>query len=57
MRVVEFKATTQPDAELWQKRLALQIAAQLPDNASDALVVLGLTKTLVEAFLAQQGLS
>lgn len=40
-----------PDDRGWQRRVALQIAAQLPENLDDALAVLHLTKELVEVFL------
>ena len=35
----------------WQRRHAIQIAAQLPENTADALLVLELAKELVESFL------
>lgn len=35
----------------WHRRQAIQIAAQLPDDPADALIVLGLAKNLVESFL------
>lgn len=35
----------------WQRRVAIQIAAQLPENADDALMVLHLAVELVETFL------
>lgn len=34
------------------KRLAIQIAAQLPENEQEALAVLDLAKTIVQSFLA-----
>ena len=34
----------------WHRRTAIQIAAQLPEGAEDALLVLGYAKTLVEEF-------
>lgn len=35
----------------WRRRHAIQIAAQLPENADDALMVLELARELVESFL------
>ena len=35
----------------WQRRQALQIAAMLPDNPDDALLVLGYARVLVERYL------
>lgn len=37
--------------ENWHRRQAIQLAAQLPEDAKDALIVLELTKELVEVFL------
>jgi hypothetical protein len=37
----------------WHRRHAIQIAAQLPEDAKDALIVLDLAKSLVETFLAE----
>lgn len=37
--------------ENWQRRHAIQIAAQLPEDTRDALRVLELTRELVEGFL------
>lgn len=37
----------------WLRRQAIQIAAQLPENTEDALLVLDLTKALVEGFLRE----
>lgn len=39
------------DGGEWQRRVALQIAAQLPENTEDALLVLKLATELVETFL------
>lgn len=36
----------------WRKRQAIQIAAQLPDEAADARVVLDYARELVDNFLA-----
>jgi hypothetical protein len=36
---------------MWHRRHALQIAAQLPDDPSDALIVLEHARKLVEEFL------
>ena len=38
----------------WQRRHAVQIAAQLPENLDDAIEVLELAKQLVEGFLRPQ---
>ena len=38
---------------MWQKRHAIQIAAQLPDDPKDALLVLGLAMQIVEEFLME----
>ncbi|MCU1293061.1 MAG: hypothetical protein JWP08_1911 [Bryobacterales bacterium] len=40
--------------ESWHRRHAVQIAAQLPENPEDALIVLDLAKSLVEGFLKDQ---
>jgi hypothetical protein len=37
--------------EAWQKRQAIQVAAALPENREDALIVLDLARELVENFL------
>lgn len=41
-----------PDS--WHRRHAIQIAAQLPEDPADALLVLELAKQLVEEFLRPQ---
>lgn len=38
-------------AEAWHRRQAIQIAAALPENREDALIVLGLARELVDGFL------
>ncbi len=38
--------------EQWQRRHAIQIAAALPDDVTDALQVLELARELVAGFLA-----
>lgn len=38
----------------WQRRHAIQIAAQLPERPKDALAVLALARELVENFLDQR---
>jgi hypothetical protein len=38
-------------AEAWHRRHAIQIAAALPEDAEDALMVLELARELVERFL------
>jgi hypothetical protein len=37
------------------RRLAIQLAAQLPDDEGEAMETLELTKTLVRSFLADPG--
>ena len=44
-----------PGDDGWQRRLALQLAAQLPEKPADALAVLALTEELVKAFLMPGG--
>lgn len=39
----------------WLRRHAIQIAAQLPEEQSDALAVLGLAKQIVEEFMGPRG--
>jgi hypothetical protein len=41
-------------AATWHRRHAIQIAAQLPDNPQDALLVLEYARQLVEFFLADR---
>jgi hypothetical protein len=41
--------------DVWQRRHAVQIVAQLPERTDDALAVLGFAKELVEGFLAGSG--
>jgi hypothetical protein len=41
-----------PDRDLWRRRQAVQLAAQLPEDPQDALAVLAHVKFLVETFLA-----
>ena len=36
----------------WKRRLAIQLAAQLPEKPADALAVLAFTEQLVKTFLA-----
>lgn len=40
--------------EGWHRRHAIQLAAQLPEDPKDALIVLELARGLVETFLADQ---
>jgi hypothetical protein len=42
-----------PEDHNWRRRHAIQIVAQLPDNAADALAVLELSKQLVQDFLVE----
>jgi hypothetical protein len=39
---------------MWHKRHALQLAAQLPDDPDDALLVLQYARQLVEGFLVER---
>ena len=39
----------------WKRRLAIQIAAQLPERPADALAVLALAEELVKSFLMHGG--
>ena len=38
--------------EAWHRRLAVQLASQLPDGVEDARIVIRLTQELLEGFLA-----
>ncbi len=40
--------------EGWRRRIALQIAAQLPDSSEDAIAILDITRRLV-GFVAEVG--
>jgi hypothetical protein len=52
MQVVSLPERRKPDPrELERRRLALQIAAQLPAEAAEALLVLEATVSLVRGFL------
>lgn len=44
-----------PKGEAWHRKHAIQLAAQLPDDPEDALLVLELTKQLVDKFLGGRG--
>ena len=39
---------------MWHKRHAMQLAAQLPDDPDDALLVLQYARQLVEEFLVER---
>ena len=41
-----------PEEQAWLRRHAVQIAAQLPENPADALVVLDFARLLVVEFLS-----
>lgn len=41
-------------SEVWLRRQAVQIAAQLPENPDEAVAVLELARKLVEGFLMPQ---
>ncbi len=45
------KSSREARNEAWQRRQALQVAAQLPDNPTEALAVLRHAETLVRSFL------
>jgi hypothetical protein len=45
------KAEAGSAAQAWHRRHAIQIAAALPEDAEDALMVLELARELVERFL------
>lgn len=47
-----YRRSRDPGREMQLKRLAIQLAAQLPDDTQEALDVLEHAKTLVRAFLA-----
>lgn len=42
---------TKTQQELWRRRQAVQLAAQLPDDPQDALAILEYVRSLVENFL------
>ena len=42
------------EAQSWHRRHALQLVAQLPEKAEDALIVLALCRELVDGFMAPQ---
>lgn len=54
--VVDFPSSPKPthlsDHESWLRRQAIQIAAQLPENPEDALIVLSLAEGLQRSFLS-----
>ena len=47
------KSSRQRREEAWHRRQALQVAAQLPDQADAALAVLRHAETLVRTFLGK----
>lgn len=55
LKVVELPDRKLAADDSWHRRLAIQIAAQLPEKPADALAVLELTKVLVISFLASGG--
>jgi hypothetical protein len=50
------KASPLTEKEIDCRRLALQLAVQLPRNATEALLVVQALQTIVESFLAPGGL-
>ncbi len=46
--VVQLVVKTDEDG--WKRRLALQLASELPEKPADALAVIGLMEELVKAF-------
>jgi hypothetical protein len=58
MTVTLVSSQSQPidmEREMALRRLAVQLASQLPESIEDALGVLSLTETLVRSFLARCG--
>ena len=56
---MELRAVQAPVEESddgWKRRLAIQIAAQLPEDTVEALAVLSLVQVLVTKFLSGPGL-
>lgn len=53
--IADYRNTRTPEREAHLRRLALQIAVQLPGDAKDALDCLDMAKTAVRSFLAAQG--
>jgi flagellar biosynthesis regulator FlaF len=51
MQVIQMRRPRLPAREAELKRLALQLAAQLPEDTQEALDALDYTRTLVRAFL------
>lgn len=51
--ISEYRAAHPRARDAHLKRLALQLAAQLPDDPDEALEALEHTKTLVRSFLAE----
>jgi hypothetical protein len=55
MQVVSMRRPRPPTRDAELKRLALQLAAQLPEDTQEALDALEYTKTLVRSFLGSGG--
>jgi hypothetical protein len=55
MQVISMRRPRPPTREGELKRLALQLAAQLPEDTQEALDALDYTKTLVRSFLGDGG--
>jgi hypothetical protein len=55
VEVVQLPKQPSKPADPAMKRLAIQIAAQLPAKPREALLVLALAETIVRTFLADQG--
>lgn len=55
VRLVHRPAERHPEADMALRRLAIQLASQLPEDAAEALAVLDYTKSLVKMFLMPEG--
>lgn len=57
MKIVPLQQSerSQTESGAWQRRLAIQLAAQLPEKPQDALIVAELVVELVKAFLTPYG--
>ncbi len=55
MNVVQIADRPLGESELRRRRLAIQLAAQLPESTTEALAVLSLVEDLVRSFLVASG--
>lgn len=53
VQMVSKRKPRRPGEEAALRRLAVQLAGQLPENTEEAIRVLDLAKTLVRSFLAE----